>query len=61
MSVFSPPNERAVVIAFLRKNTNLSALADLLEAGVHWRTNAEIRTYCERSEIKLKDAEVEAV
>lgn len=54
MSIFSPPNERTVVVAFLRKHTNLLALAQLLEDGAHWRTLAELRTYCDRHGIKLK-------
>lgn len=54
MGIFSPPNERQVVVAFLRKHTNLLVLAQLIEDGAHWKTLMDLRMYCEAHGIQLK-------
>ena len=58
MSIFTPPGERAVVVAFLRKHTNLRALATLIEDAAHWMPPAQLRAYCEKRGILLAEDEI---
>lgn len=46
--------ERALIVLFLRKHTNLEPLANLIEKGVHMFTDRDILTYCRKHGIALK-------
>lgn len=43
--------ERAAIVAWLRRRTNLYALAALLEAGIHGRPDKEQDDYAARNEL----------
>lgn len=43
--------ERAAIVAFLRRRTNLTALATLIEARMHLKPAKEQNDYCARHKI----------
>lgn len=46
--------ERKAVVDFLRSCTNLHQLADLIDAGVHRQSLAEIRRWCKARKIAIR-------
>lgn len=44
-------DERATIVAFLRRHTNLTALAALLEDGQHTKTPRELADYAARHKL----------
>lgn len=44
-------DERTAIVAFLRRHTNLNALAALLEDGQHAKTPRELADYCARNKL----------
>ncbi len=46
--------ERAKIVAFLKKHTNLHALAELLENGIHTLPETSIREYCTKHGVTVR-------
>lgn len=44
-------DERAAVVAFLRKRTNLSKLAEILERGIHVASEKEQNDFAARNQV----------
>lgn len=48
-------DERAAVVAWLRKHTHLNALADAIQAGIHHMPERWVRDYCKRRNLKIRE------